>query len=97
MARYSILLVALAAIVASATNAFAADAPAQQSTATAPPAATANPYQRGYRRGWFSGRSSKNWYLNRGTPDDNSTIPTPLNRNPKGRPQNSPVFFPKNM
>jgi hypothetical protein len=95
MARYSILLVALAAIVASATSALAADAPAQRSTAAAPPASTANPYQRGYRRGWFSGRSSKNWNLNRGTPDDNSTIPTPLNRNPKGRPEKQPRLLPQ--
>jgi hypothetical protein len=75
----------------------AASAPAAAAPAASKPAATTGSYQRGYRRGWFSGRSAKNWYLNRGTPDDNSTIPTPVNRHPKGRPQNDPVFFPKNM
>jgi hypothetical protein len=74
-----------------------ASAPAASAPAARAPAATAQTNQRGYRRGWFSGRSAKNWYLNRGTPDDNSTIPTPVNRHPKGRPQNDPVFFPKNM
>ncbi|HEX4145014.1 MAG TPA: hypothetical protein VHY91_16025 [Pirellulales bacterium] len=107
--RYSILLIALATLpcwAAIAASDGGSSSPAKPSTAAAPaasapttskPAATGQYYQRGYRRGWFSGRSAKNWYLNRGTPDDNSTIPTPVNRHPKGRPLNDPVFFPKNM
>ena len=82
---------------ASAPSSPAPSAPAASAPAARASAPQAPTYQRGYRRGWFSGRSAKNWYLNRGTPDDNSTIPTPVNRHPKGRPQNDPVFFPKNM
>ena len=59
--------------------------------------APAQSYQRGYRRGWFSGRRAKNWNRSRGTPDDNSTIPTPINRNPKGRRYDPIPIFPKNM
>ncbi len=94
--RYANLLLALAMTISLATIASADTGPA--ATGSSPRrSAPARSYQGGYRRGWFSGRSAKNWYLSRGTPDDNSTIPTPINRNPKGRPKNNPVIFPKNM
>ena len=46
--------------------------------------------------GVFSG-SGQNWWRSRGTPPDNSTIPTPVNRHPKGRPYDPFPLFPKNM
>jgi hypothetical protein len=104
MMRHALLLVALTATFLSPTTAGAdageASTPAKAATGAAPhikatPVAAARTYQR-RRWGLFSG-SSQNWNRSRGTPDDNSTIPTPVNRNPKGRPMNSPVIFPKNM
>jgi hypothetical protein len=49
------------------------------------------------RRRWRPFYGSKNWWNNRGTPADNSTIPTPINRHPKGRPFDPIPIFPKNM
>ena len=94
--RCAMILLALAAMISSATVASADTGPAAGTAprVSAPAAARTYSYQRGRRRrGWFSG-SSQNWYRSRGTPDDNSTIPTPINRHPKGH---DPVLFPKNM
>ncbi len=43
----------------------------------------------------FSG--GRNWNRSRGTPSDNSTIPTPINRHPKGRPYSPFPDFPKSI
>jgi hypothetical protein len=45
----------------------------------------------------FSGGTNSNWWRSRGTPPDNSTIPTPINRNPKGRPYSPFPNFPKSI
>ena len=91
--RFAILLLTLAATFAIPDVASADSGTAAPSAAT--PAAPARSYPRTRRwgRGWFSG-SSQNWYRSRGTPADNSTIPTPINRHPKGH---DPVLFPKSI
>ena len=97
--RYAILLLALAAIISPATSASADTGPAVTNTAqrASAPAAPTHSYQHGRRRwGLFSG-SSQNWNRSRGTPADNSMMPTPVNRNPKGLPPGTQVIFPKNM
>ena len=80
--RHAILIVALAATVSWAAIA-SADGPA------------AGPARHVSASRLVLRRSAKNWNLNRGTPDDNSTIPTPVNRNPKGRPQKQPGLLPQ--
>jgi hypothetical protein len=96
----AIRLVMLVMTMLSAATALADGAAAPPAKATprvSGPAAPTRYYQGRRRgRGWFSG-SSQNWYRSRGTPADNSTIPTPVNRHPKGRPYDSTPIFPKNM
>ena len=43
----------------------------------------------------FSGGTNSNWWRSRGTPPDNSTIPTPINRHPKGAPTPPFQTFPR--
>ncbi|HTU26433.1 MAG TPA: hypothetical protein VMF30_13590 [Pirellulales bacterium] len=103
----SILFVAAIVATLTATTAWANPpaqarstpaAPAQKPAAsTSKPVAQNGGYRSYSRRGWNSGRSNSNWWRSRGTPDDNSTIPTPVNRNPKGRPYSPFPNFPKSM